>query len=78
MRAIAGKHPFENLGALVPGKVDIDVRWVMPAGVEESLEQQVMSNRIDVGDAEAVGDDGRGRRATSARARRLADDLIDD
>jgi hypothetical protein len=50
----------------------------MPAGVEEPLEQQVMSNRIDVGDAEAVGDDRGGCRATSAGARRLADNLIDD
>jgi hypothetical protein len=77
MCPIAGKHPFENLRALVPGKVDIDIRWVMPAGVEESLEQQVMSNRIDVGDAKAVGHDGGGRRASSARSRRLTDNLID-
>ena len=78
MRPIAGKHPFENLGALVPGKVDIDIRWVMPPGIEKPFKQQVMSNRIDVGDAEAVGHNGRGRRASPARSRRLTDNLIDD
>jgi hypothetical protein len=54
---IARKHPFENLRTFVPWKVDVNIRRVMPAWVQEALEQQIVSNRIDMGDAQTIRDD---------------------
>ena len=44
-------------------EVDVDVRHRHPLGVEEALEQQVVGERVDLGDVERVGDDRAGRRA---------------
>ena len=48
-------------------EVHVDIRHRHALGVEEPLEQQVVAQRIDVGDLQAVGDDRAGRR-TTARA----------
>ena len=42
--------------AAVHAEVDVEVRHRDAFGVEETLEQQVVLQRIDVGDAERVGD----------------------
>ncbi len=59
--------------ALTPahGEVDVDVRHRHALGVEEALEEQVVGERVHVGDRQRVGDDRAGRRAT-ARADRDA------
>ena len=43
--------------AAVDREVDIDVWHRLASWVEEALEQQVVTNRINVGDLEAVGDE---------------------
>ena len=48
-------------------EVDVDVGHRLAARVEEALEEQVVLDRVDVGDLEAVGDERAGRRA-AARA----------
>jgi hypothetical protein len=53
--------------ASVDGEVDVHVGHRLAAGVEEALEEQVVLDRVDVGDLEAVGDERAGRRA-AARA----------
>ncbi|GIW19848.1 MAG: hypothetical protein KatS3mg065_0144 [Chloroflexota bacterium] len=47
---------------LPPGRreVDVDVRVRRPALVDEALEEEVVADRVDPGDAEDVGDDGIG------------------
>ena len=45
-------------------EVDIDVRHRLPTRIQEALEQQVVLERVDVGDLEAVGDERAGRRST--------------
>ncbi len=47
-------------------EVDVDVRHRHALGVQEALEQQVVAQRVDVGDRQAVGDD-RARRRAAAR-----------
>ena len=65
------------------GEVDVDVRHRLAARVEEALEEQVVPDRVDVGDLEAVGDERAGGRA-AARADadpvplREADEVPDD
>ncbi len=56
-------HPL----AAVDGEVDVDVRHLLAAGVEEALEEQVVAHRVDVGDLERVRRERAGRRA-AARA----------
>ena len=51
--------------AAVHREVDIDIGHGLAARVEESLEQQVVADRIDVGDLEAVGDQRAGGRAAA-------------
>ncbi len=54
--AVAGEHGRKHRVALVPGKVDVDVGRVRAAGVEKAFEVEVVLERADVGDAQAVGD----------------------
>src|SRR5439155_15348658 len=46
--------------ASVDREVDVHVGHRLPAGVEEALEEQVVLDRVDVGDLEAVGDERAG------------------
>jgi hypothetical protein len=57
----------DDLVAPVHGEVDVDVGHRLAARVEEALEEEVVLHRVDVGDLEAVGDEGAGRRP-AARA----------
>ncbi len=50
-------------------EVDVDVRHRDAFGVEEALEEDVVLDRVDAGDAEAVGDQA-SRRRTASRADR--------
>src|SRR5206468_12674720 len=48
---------------LVPpmdGEIDVDVRHRLAAGVQEALEEEVVLDRVDVGDLDAVGDERAG------------------
>ncbi len=64
-------------------EVDVDVGHRFAAGVEEALEQQVVGERVEIGDLQAVGDDRAGRRAAPRTDRdavllRVADEVPDD
>ena len=50
-------HVADHAIAAADGEVDVDVRHRHALGVEEALEQQVVAERVDVRDLEAVGDD---------------------
>ncbi len=58
-------HPL----AATDREVDVDVRHGLSGRVEEALEEEVVRERVEVRDVEAVGDDRAGRRA-AARADR--------
>ena len=45
----------DDLAAAVHAEVDVDVGQADALGIEEALEQQLVLQRIDVGDAERVG-----------------------
>ena len=51
--------------AAVHREVDVDIGHGLAARVEEALEQQVVADRIDVGDLEAVRHERAGRRAAA-------------
>ena len=64
-------------------EVDVDVGHGHALGVQEALEQQVVAERVDVGDRQAVRDDRAGRRATAradgdAVVLRVGDEVVDD
>ena len=48
-------------------EVDVDVRIRRPAFVDEALEEQVVADRVDAGDAQDVGHDRVGRAAPALR-----------
>ena len=56
-------HPL----AALDGEVDVDVRHLLAARIEEALEEQVVADRVDVGDLERVRRERAGGRA-AARA----------
>jgi hypothetical protein len=66
------QHPV----ALVPGKIEVDVGRVLPLGVEEALEQEPRTERLDVGDPEAVAHDRVGDRAPAAVGGAVAHDVL--
>ena len=56
---------IDDVASATDAEVDIDVRQRDAAGVEKPLEEEVVLERIDVGDLETVGDQRAGRRASS-------------
>ena len=76
-------HVVDDRLAPLDREVDVHVRQVFAGRVQEALEEQVVADRIDVGDLEAVGGERAGRRATSRTDRdavslREADEVRDD
>ena len=45
----------ENGIALVPCEIDIDIGRILAFGVQESLEVEIVADRIDIGNSKAVG-----------------------
>ena len=58
----------DDLIAAARIEVDVDIRHAHTAGIEEALEEEVVGDGIDRGDAENVGDDGVGGRASTGAA----------
>ena len=52
-------HIFDGFGAAFVTEVDVEVRHRNAVGVQESLEEQVVLEGVDVRDADGVGDDTR-------------------
>ncbi len=74
---------LDDLAAAVHAEVDIDIGHRDAFGVEEALEEELVLERIDVGDLHHVGDERSGG-GTAARADRdvllagIADEIPDD
>ena len=67
LAAVLVGHVAHHLVAAAHREVDVDVRHRHALGVQEALEQEVVAQRVDVGDPQAVGDDrAGGRPATRA------------
>ena len=58
-------HVPDHVGAPALVEVDVDVGHGHALGVEEALEDQAVDQRVEVGDAHGVGDDGAGRGAAA-------------
>ena len=76
-------HVADHLVAAAHAEVDVDVRHRDALGVEEALEDDVVLDRIDAGDAEPVRDEAAGRGAAArpdrnAAAPRVVDEVRDD
>ncbi len=83
LAAVLVGHVTDHALTAADREVDVDVRHRPAGGVQEALEQEVVLERVDVGDAEAVGDDRAGRGATARTDRdavllRVADEVPDD
>ena len=74
---------FDDFAAPVHAEVDVDVGQADALGIQEALEQQLVLQRIDVGDAQRVGDQ-RSCSRSAARPNRnvallgVADEVPDD
>ena len=64
--AVLSHAVAQYVGAAVLIEVDVDIGQRDTLGVEETLEQQVVFQRVDIGDLQAVGDH-RTRGRTTAR-----------
>src|SRR5690625_1416061 len=66
--AVLLDHVVDDLRAATVVEVDVDIRHRHAFRVEEAFEEEVVAQRVDVGDAEAVGNGApRGRAAARAR-----------
>src|SRR5581483_9718215 len=65
--AVLLAHVVDHALPPLDREVDVDVGHRLAARVEESLEEKVVADRVEVRDLEAVGDEAPGRRA-AARA----------
>ncbi len=80
LAAVLPGDVLDDLAAAALAEVDVDVGQRDALGVEEALEDQVVRDRIDVGDPQAVGDEAAGRRAAAGPDRdallaRVADEV---
>ena len=74
---------LDDLAAPPLAEVDVDVGQRHALGVQEALEDQVVLDRIDVGDPQAVGDEAAGGRPAARADRdpllaRVADEIPGD
>ena len=74
---------LDHLVALQVAEIDVDVRHADPLRIEEALEEQVVLERVDIGNPQAVGDQAaRGRAAArpdrDAHLARLVDQVADN
>src|SRR5437870_4233008 len=69
--AVLLAHVLDHLAAPVHAEVDVDVGHGNALGVEKALEEEVVRERVDVGDPHRIGDERAGRGA-AARANRDA------
>ena len=67
--AVLLRHPVEHATAAVVVEIDVDIGQRDTVGIQETLEQQVVGDRVDLRDPQAVGHGRTGRR-TAARADR--------
>ena len=83
LAAVPARDVLDHLAAAALAEVDVDVGHRHALGVEEALEDQVVVQRIDVGDAHRPRDEAAGRRAAARPDRnallaRVADEVPDD
>ena len=76
-------HVADHALAPADREIDVDVGHRLARRVEEALEQEVVGERVEVGDVERVGDDRARRRAAPRADRdpvllRVADEVPDD
>ena len=48
--AVPFENPIHNTVPFVPGKIDVDIRRVLSARIQEPLEEQVVPDRVHMGD----------------------------
>ena len=65
VRSVAFCRVLDHVAAIALVEVHVDVRHLLSTRVQEPLEEQVVADRIEIDDAEAVGDTASGRRATA-------------
>ena len=65
--AVLARDVLDDLAAAALAEVDVDIRQRHALGIQESFEDQVVGDRIDVGDPQAVRDEAP-RRRSSPRA----------
>ena len=52
---VLAPHVFDHLFPALEAEIDVDIRHGHPLGIEETLEQQIVADRIHVGDPQSVG-----------------------
>ena len=57
VRAVAPAHVGDDLVAPVLAKVDVEIRHRDALGIEEALEQQAETQRVEIGDGQRLGDE---------------------
>ncbi len=83
LAAVAPRHVLDDLAAAPLAEVDVDIGQRHALGIQEALEDEVVLERVDVGDAKAVRDQASGGRP-AARAHRnpllagVPDEVPDD
>ncbi len=81
--AVFLRDVLDDFAAAVHAEIDVDVGHGHALGIQEALEEQFVLQRVDVGDAERVGDQRSGGRSAAGADRNVvlfgvADEVPDD
>src|ERR1700761_3400564 len=63
--AVTFDHIIDDLVAIAIGKIDIEIGWACPVGIEESFKIELELDGVDVGDLETISHHGIGAAATA-------------
>jgi hypothetical protein len=72
---ILAKDILQDLVALVPGEVEIDIRGVAALEVEKALKNELGADRVDVGNAQTIAHHGVGHRTAATMGGTVADNV---
>ena len=76
MATEAVKHRGQDTVAFIPGKINVDIRRVKTARIEEAFEVEVVADGADIGDGQAIGHKRGSARTPATGAGNRANDLM--
>ena len=56
--AVLLAHIFDDLAAAILAEIDVNIRRADALGIQKALEEELVVDGIDIGDADDIGDDG--------------------
>ncbi len=78
VHAVLAENVIKDVISFIPRKIHINIRRVLASRIQETLKEQIVFDRVHVGNAQTITGQTGSRRAASASPRRLAHNIGHD